>query len=118
MDLVLSKLEEDAVTVFTSFQNKYLKANSRKSHLLTRSENVLHTNVGGINSVVAIDNKWIIKDHLLNIAQKINQKIPILAKIFTYIPQKKLRSTMKALATIFILSTNLDNSCRQINHKS
>ena len=45
IDLVLSKLAKDAFTVFTSFQNKYLKVNSRKSHLLTRSDNVLHTNV-------------------------------------------------------------------------
>ena len=35
MDLVLSKLEKDASTVFTWFQNNYLKANSEKSHLLT-----------------------------------------------------------------------------------
>ena len=48
IDLVLSKLEKDAFTVFTSFRNKYLKANSRKSHLLTRSGNVLHMHVGGI----------------------------------------------------------------------
>ena len=33
MDLVLSKLEKDAFTVFTWFQKNYLKANSGKSHL-------------------------------------------------------------------------------------
>ena len=53
MDLVLSKLEKDVFTFFTSFQNKYMKTNSRKSHLLTKSDNVLHINVGRINSVVA-----------------------------------------------------------------
>ena len=54
MDLSLSKLEKDASTVFTSFQDKYLKSNSRKYNLLTRSfNNVLHINVGEINSVVA-----------------------------------------------------------------
>ena len=36
MDLVLSKLEKDAFTVFTLFQNKYLKAGSRKSHFLNK----------------------------------------------------------------------------------
>ena len=46
MDLVLSKLEKDASTVFISFQNKSLKANSRKSHFLTISDNVLHIKVG------------------------------------------------------------------------
>ena len=49
MDLVLSKLEKDTSTVFTWFQNNYLKANSRKSHLLTTSDNIQHSNVGGIN---------------------------------------------------------------------
>ena len=47
MDLVLSKLEKDAFTVFTTFQNKYSKAKSRKSHIFTRSDNVLQINVGG-----------------------------------------------------------------------
>ena len=47
MDLVLSKREKDAFTVLTSFQKKYLKANSKKSHLLTRSDNVLHINIRG-----------------------------------------------------------------------
>ena len=57
MGLVLSKFEED----FTSFQSKYLEANNIKCHLLTRSGNFLHINVGGgrwgkgggINLVVA-----------------------------------------------------------------
>ena len=31
MNLVLSKIKKDAFTVFTSFQNKYVKAISRKS---------------------------------------------------------------------------------------
>ena len=53
MDLVLSKLEKDAFTVLISFQNKYMKTNSRKSHHLTRSDNVQDVNVGGINSIVA-----------------------------------------------------------------
>ena len=53
MDFVLSKLEKDVFTVFISFQNKYLKTNNGKSHLLTRSDNVLHINIGGINSEVA-----------------------------------------------------------------
>ena len=53
MDLVLSKLEKDAFTVFTTFQNKYSKAKSRNSHIFTRSVNVLHINVGVINAVVA-----------------------------------------------------------------
>ena len=38
MDLVLRKLEKDMSTVFTWFQNNYLKANSGKSYLLTTSD--------------------------------------------------------------------------------
>ena len=53
MDLILSKLEKDASTVFTGFQNNYLKANSGESHLLATSDNVLHITIEGINSVVA-----------------------------------------------------------------
>ena len=51
MDLVLSKLEKDTSTVFAWFQNNYLKANSRKSHLLTTISSILA--LGGISSVVA-----------------------------------------------------------------
>ena len=40
----MSKLEKDAFTIFTLFQNK---ANSGKSNLLTTSDNVVHINVGG-----------------------------------------------------------------------
>ena len=40
MDLVLSKLEKDTFTVFTWFQDNYLKVNSGKSHLLTTSDSV------------------------------------------------------------------------------
>ena len=78
MDFALNKLRKDAFTVFTSFQNKYLKANSRKSNLLTRSDNVLHINVLGdqLSSRkyqellgILIEHKWTFEDHLLNIAQ-------------------------------------------------
>ena len=47
MDLVLSKLEKATSAVFTWFQNNYLKGNSRKSHLLTTSDNIQHINVEG-----------------------------------------------------------------------
>ena len=47
MDLVLGKLEKDTSTVFTWFQNNFLKANDGKSHLLRTSDNVQHINVGG-----------------------------------------------------------------------
>ena len=47
MDLILSKLEKDTSTVFTWFQSNYLKANSRKPHLLTTSDYVQHINFGG-----------------------------------------------------------------------
>ena len=49
MDLVLIKFEKDTYTVFTWFQNNYLKANSGKSHLIMSSILML----GGISSVVA-----------------------------------------------------------------
>ena len=52
MDLVLSTFDIDAFIAFPSFQKKYLNANSRKSHLLARSDNVLHT--VQLNSVIAI----------------------------------------------------------------
>ena len=47
MDLVLSKLGKDALTVFTLFQNKCLKATNRKPHLLERSDNIQYVTVGG-----------------------------------------------------------------------
>ena len=90
MDLVLSKLERNTSTVFRWFQNSYLKANSRKSHFLTTSENVQHFNVGGnqLNSRkykellgVLIDHKLTFGNHLLNIIQKVNQKLLALSNI-------------------------------------
>ena len=90
MDLVLSKLEKDTSTVFTWFQNNYLKANSGKSHLLTTSDNIQHINVGGnqLSSSkyeellgVLIDHKLTFGNHLLNIIQKVNQKLRALSNI-------------------------------------
>ena len=58
MDFVLSKLEKGTSTVFTWFQNNYLKVNSGKSHLLITSDNAVHINAGGINSVIASMKKY------------------------------------------------------------
>ena len=119
MDLVLSKLEKDSFTVFTLFQNKYWKTNSKKSHLLTISENVLRINVGGdqLSSRryeellgILIDHLLRFEDHILNIVQKINKKLHFLARISKYMSQKRLRSSKKALVKICIYSTNLENS--------
>ena len=44
---------------------------------------------------ILLDHKWTFEDHLLNIVQKVNQKIHILARISKYMPQRKLGSTMK-----------------------
>ena len=128
MDLVLSKLEKDTSTVFTWFQNNYLKANSGKSHLLTTSDNIQHINIGGnqLSSSkyeellgIIIDHKLTFENHLLNIVQKVNQKLHALARIFKYMPQKKLRITMNAFISshfayfplIWIFHST------QINHK-
>ena len=81
MDLALIKLEKDTSTVFTWFQNNYLKANSGKSHLLTTSDNIQHINVKGnqLSSSkseellgILIDHKLTFENHLLNIVQKVN----------------------------------------------
>ena len=45
MDLLLTGLEKDTSTVFTWFQNNYLKANSGKSYLLATSNNIQRLNV-------------------------------------------------------------------------
>ena len=92
MDLVLSKLEKNTSTVFTWFQNNYLKANSGKSHLLTTSDNIQHININiGGNQLssskyeellgILIDHKLAFENQLLNIVQKVNQKLHALARI-------------------------------------
>ena len=105
VDLVLSKLEKDTSTVFTGFQNNYLKVNSGKSHLLTTSDNIQNIYVGGNRLCsskyeellgILIDHKLTFKIHLLSIVQKVNQKLHALARISKHIPQKKLRIIMKA----------------------
>ena len=90
IDLILSKLEKDTSTVFTWFQNNYLKANNRNSHLLIASDNVQHI-IDGCNQLscskyeellgILIDHKLIFQNHLLNIVQKVNQKLHTLARI-------------------------------------
>ena len=128
MDLVLSKLEKDTSTVFTWFQNNYLKANSGKSHLLTTSDNIQHINVGGnqLSSSkyeellgILIDHKLTFENHLLNIVQKVNQKLHALARISKYMPRKKLRIIMKAFVSSQFAYCPLIwmFHSRQINHK-
>ena len=88
IELVLSKLEKDTSAVFTWFQNNYLKANSRKSHLLITSDYIQHINVGEdhLSSSkyeellgILTDHKLTFENHLLNIVQKVNQKLHALA---------------------------------------
>ena len=137
MDLVLSKLEKDTSTVFTWFQNNYLKANSGKSHLLTTSDNIQHIYVGGSSKYeellgiklssskyeellgILIDHKLTFKIHLLSIVQKVNQKLHALARISKHMPQKKLRIIMKAFISSQFAYCPLIwmFHSRQINHK-
>ena len=46
---------------------------------------------------IRIDHKLIFENHLLNIVQKVNQKLHGLARISKHMPQKKFRITMKHL---------------------
>ena len=128
MYLVLSKLEKDTSTVFTWFQNNFLKANSGKSHLLTLSDNIQHINVGGnqLSSSkyeellgILTDHKLTFENHLLNIVQKVNQKLHALERISKYIPRKKLTIIMKAFVSSQFAYCRLIRMfhSRQINHK-
>ena len=128
MDLVLSKPEKDTSTVFTWFQINYLKANSGKSHLLTTSDNIQHINVDGkqLSSSkseellgILIGHKLTFENHLLNIVQKVNQKLHALARISKYMLGKKLRITMKAFVSLQFAYCPLIwmFHIRQINHK-
>ena len=125
---LLSNLEKDISTVFTWFQNNYLKANSGKSHLLTTSDNIQHINVRGnqLSSSkyeellgILIDHKLTFENHLLNIVQKVNQKLHALARISKYMPRKKLRIIMKAFVSSQFAYCPLIwmFHSRQINHK-
>ena len=104
----MSKLEKGTSTVFTWFQNNYLKANSGKSHLLTISDNIQHINVKGnqLSSSkseellgILIDHELTFENRLLNIVQKVNQKLHALARVAKYMPRKKLSIIMKAFAS-------------------
>ena len=128
IDLVLSKLEKGTSAVFTWFQNNYLKTNSRNSHLLAIYDNVQYMNVGRnqLSSSkykellgILIDYKLTFENHLLIIVQKVNQKLHALARISNYMPQKKLRITMKAFVSSQFAYCPLAwmFHSRQINHK-
>ena len=124
MDLILSKLEKDTPTVFTWFQNNYLKANSGKSHLLTTPDNIQHIRNHLSSSKyeellsILID-QLTFENHLLNIVQKVNQKLHALARISKYMPQKKLRMILKAFVSSQFAYCPLIwmFHSRQINHK-
>ena len=124
MNLILNKLEKDTSAVFTWFKNNYLKANSGKSHPLATSDNIQHINVEGsqLSSSkseellgILIDQKLTFENHLLNIIQKVNQKVHVLVRISKYMPGKKLKIIMKCheiiiclFITVCIFPTNLD----------
>ena len=106
MDLVLVKLAKDTSSVFTGFQGNYFKAISGKSPILTTSDNINVYKCWGESTQwykyedglgIRIDHKLIFENHLLNIVQKVNQKLHALGRISKYMPQKKVRITMKHL---------------------
>ena len=81
-----------------------MNSNCGKSHLLTTCDYVEHINIGGGNKYEELldilrDNKLTFENHLLNIVQKINQKLHTLIKISKYMPQKKLGFIMKAFVS-------------------
>ena len=128
MELKLHKLKKDTSKVFTWFQNNYLKTNGGKSHLLTTSDNIQHTNVWGnqLSSSkheeplsILLDHKVIFGNHLLNVVQKVNQKLHTLARISKYMSQKKLRIIMKAYVSSQFAYCPLIwmSHSRQINYK-
>ena len=114
-------MKKDTSTVFTWFQNNYLKANSGKPYLLTTSDNIQHINVGGGGNQLSsskyeellgilIDHKLTFENHLSNIVQKVNQKLHALAREVN--ASEKAENDHKSifLFTVFILPTNLDAS--------
>ena len=62
---------------------------------------------------ILMDHKLTFENHLLNIVQKVNQKLYALTKISKYMPQKKLRIIMKVFVsslfayTLFYISIKL-----------
>ena len=48
---------------------------------------------------ILMDHKLTFENHLLNIVQKVNQKLYALTKISKYMPQKKLRMIMKVFVS-------------------
>ena len=64
---------------------------------------------------ILMDHKLTFENHLLNIVQKVNQKLYALTKISKYMPRKKLRIIMKVFVssqfayTLFYKSIKLTN---------
>ena len=57
---------------------------------------------------ILMDHKLTFENHLLNIVQKVNQKLYALTKISKYMPQKKLRIISSQFAyTLFYKSIKL-----------
>ena len=61
---------------------------------------------------ILIDHKLTFENHLLNIVQKVNQKLHALARISKYMPRKKAENYHESIClfTVCILPTNLDVS--------
>ena len=79
-----------------------------ESHLLTASGNIQHINVAGnqLSSSkseellgILIDHKLTSENYLVNIVQKVNQKLHALARISKDMPRKKLRIIMKTFVS-------------------
>ena len=83
----------------------YLKANSSKSHVMLTTDklkiNVKSSLISNRKIVqllgVAVDNRLSFKPHLNLLCKKVSQKLHVLARVWKFISQKKLRVIMKAV---------------------
>ena len=106
MDALLDSLENDVNILIKWFQDKYLKLNAYKCHLLISSHSKdIEMNVGKEiieceNSVkllgITLDNKLNFNEHVSNICKKASQKLHTLTRISNFMCQNKLRILMKA----------------------
>ena len=112
LDNIVPKLENDCTIALKWFADNFMKLNADKCHLLVlgqRCDDPITVRIGSANVVnsyeekllgVQIDSKLSFQNHVSRLCQKASNKLYALARISSYMDQRKLRTLMRA----FIIS--------------
>ena len=110
VDLVITRIQDDSINLFTWFKNNGLKANPIKSHLLLncndtdKSALIENNRIFNENDVyllgITFENNMMFEKHVSTLCARASQKLNALCRIACYMDINKRKLIMKQ----FILS--------------